>query len=105
MGRQREKEAQKTQTYEAPAQENPFSKYDQHGHDAMPVLYQNSGGGEDEEAVKRNLVIQASNRHNENNDETKIFSFNMEWMDVNNSVGAPTVEDSVWTKKKAPMQR
>ena len=35
--RQREKEAEKTQTYEAPAQENPFSKYDQHGHVDMPV--------------------------------------------------------------------
>ena len=103
--RQREKEAQKTQTYEAPAQENPFSKYDQHGHVDMPVLHQKSGGGEGEEAVKRDLVIKASNRHNENNDETKIFSFNMEWVDMNNDVGKPTVEDSVWTKKKTPMQR
>ena len=57
----------------APAQENPFSKYDQHGHVDMPILYQKSGGGEGEEAVKRNLVIKASNKHNENNDETKIF--------------------------------
>ena len=103
--RQREKEAEKTQTYEAPAQENPFSKYDQHGHVDMPILYQKSGGGEGEEAVKRNLVIKASNKHNENNDETKIFSFNMEWVDMNNSVGKPTVEDSVWTEKKTPMQR
>ena len=67
----------------------------------MPILYQKSGGGEGEEAVKRNLVIKASNKHNENNDETKIFSFNMEWVDMNNSVGKPTVEDSVWEEENA----
>ena len=75
------------------------------------------GGNADEEAAKRNMVIAATEEMNAQRGEKNVFTFNMEWMDVNtaaaianavqtdeNTFSPGLVNDREWSAK-TPMQR
>jgi len=115
---------QKHDEYASPEREDPFSKqnYDiedghRRGEDAIDQL--RTTGVDDDETAKRNCVIMATEAMNAGAKKEHIFSFNMEWLDVNSTNVGETMSEAVengntffpgqindpqW-RKKTPMER